>query len=110
MRFTLSLLAIAAIATPAVAQPGAANETVAVTVKISTVGLDLSTNEGRKALNARIESKLRKACEIENASAFSFGGKTIDRACLANARTQARAKAAELAGISSRSGREVAAN
>ncbi len=105
MRFTLPLLAIVAIATPAVA---AADEVV--TVRITTADLNLNTQEGRKALDARINAKLRKACEVESASRYSYGSKVIDRACLANARTQARAKADELAANSSRSGREVAAN
>ena len=108
MRFTLPLLAIVAIATPASAQADATHE--AVTVRISTADLDLSTSEGRKILDARIETKLRKACEIESASNFSYGGKTIDRACLADARAQARARVEQIAGTPSRSGREVAAN
>lgn len=105
MRFVLPLLALAAIATPAVA---AAEEVV--TVKITTADLDLATSEGRKALNARINAKLRKACEIESASRYNYGVKVIDRTCLADARAQARAKAAALAENSSRSGRQVAAN
>lgn len=106
MRYALPLIAIAAIATPSVA---AAEEVV--TVSIATADLDLTTKQGRKALDARIEVELRKACKIEKSrSASLFGSGSIDRICLVNARAKARAQVKKLVEGAGRSEGQVAAS
>lgn len=107
MRFTLPLLALAALAAPAIAAP-AGEETVTVTIAYSDV--DVSTAEGRAALEARIDSRLRKACTLEAASRYSHTRTVVDDRCVAEARAVALAEVERVAALQARSGREVAAN
>lgn len=107
MRFALLLIALAAATAPAVAAP-AAEETV--TVRISYGDVDVTTAEGRAALEARIDARLRKACTLEANSRYTFGRSGVDGKCLADARTAALAEVARLATSEARSGRTVAAN
>ncbi|WDA42547.1 UrcA family protein [Erythrobacter sp. BLCC-B19] len=107
MRFTLPLLALAALAAPAVAAP-AADETV--TVRIGYGDVDVTSAEGRAALEARIEAKLRKACTVESGARYAYGRTVVDSQCVAEARTAALAEVERVASLQSRSGRSVAAN
>lgn len=107
MRFTLPLIALAAIAAPAVAAP-AAEETV--TVRIAYDDVDVTSAEGRAALEARIDAKLRKACTVETASRYTNGRSTIDGKCVADARVAALAEVERVAAVEARNGRAVAAN
>lgn len=106
MRNTLSLIALAALAaTPLSA--AAAEDTR--TVRIAYGDVDVTTAEGRAALEARIDAKLRKACTFE-ASRYTFGIAKVDEKCLADARTVALTEVERVAAIQARSGRTVAAN
>ena len=107
MRFTLALIALAALAVPAVAAPSA-DETV--TVRIDYGDVDVSSTEGRAALEARIDAKLRKACTIEGAARYTYGRASVDSKCMAEARTVALAEVERLASTEARSGRSVSAN
>ncbi len=107
MRFTLPLLALAALAAPAVAAP-AAEQTV--TVRIAYGDVDLTSAEGRAALEARIDAKLRKACALEGTARYSNGRPAIDGKCVAEARVVALAEVERVAAAEARSGRTVAAN
>ena len=91
MRTILPLIALASVAAPALAE-ATADETV-VTVRIDTTGLDVNTNEGRAALEARIDAKLAEACEISTASRYTYGRPVRDEVCIAKARTEALAQA-----------------
>jgi UrcA family protein len=106
MRFTLPLIALAAIAAPIA--PASAEKLV--TVRIGYADVDVTTAEGRAALEARIEARLRKACSLEAAARYSFSRADVDSKCLADARTAARAEIERVAAAEMRSGREVAAN
>ncbi|MBD2842964.1 UrcA family protein [Erythrobacter rubeus] len=106
MRFTLPLLALAAIAAPASAQSG---EEV-VDVRIAIADINLNTAEGRSALEQRIDAQIEKACTIETNSRYGYGRDIIDEKCLANARADALAKVERVAADRARGGREVAAN
>ena len=108
MRFTLSLIALAAIATPVVAAPLDAGQIV--TVRIAYGDLDVNSAEGRAALEARIDAKLRKACTVQGVARYSTGRSTQDAACITEARTAARAEVERVAAAEARSGRAVAAN
>lgn len=107
MRFTLPLIALAAIAAPAVAAP-AADETV--TVRIAYGDVDVTSTEGRAALEARIDATLRKACALEGTARYAHGRAAIDGKCVAEARTAALAEVERVAALEARSGRAVAAN
>ncbi len=107
MRFTLPLIVLAAIATPAVAA-STAEETV--TVRIAYGDVDVTTSEGRAAIEARIDSQLRKACTIETAARYSYGRPAVDAKCVSDARTAALAEVERVASLQARSGRSVAAN
>lgn len=107
MRFTLPLIALAAIAAPAFAAP-AGEETV--TVRIAYGDVDVTSAEGRAALEARIEAKLRKACTVEAASRYAYGRTAIDNKCVADARVAALAEVERVAALEARGGRAVAAN
>jgi UrcA family protein len=107
MRFTLPLIALAALAAPAVAAP-AADETV--TVRIGYGDVDVTTAEGRAALEARIDAKLRKACTVEGANRYTYGRPPIDAKCIADARSTAMAEVERLTSAQASNGRSVAAN
>jgi len=107
MRFTLPLIALFAFAAPAVAAP-AADETV--TVRIAYADVDVATAEGRAALEARIDAKLRKACTVESSGRYTFGRAVVDNKCIADARIVALAEVERLASAEARNGRSVAAN
>jgi UrcA family protein len=108
MRFTLSLIALATIAAPVAAAPLDGEEIV--TVRVAYGDLDVTSAEGRAALEARIEAKLRKACTVEGIARYSNGRSTRDAACLTEARTAALAEVERVAAATARSGRTVAAN
>jgi UrcA family protein len=107
MRFTLPLIALVAIAAPAVAAP-AADDTV--TVRIAYGDVDVATAEGRAALEARIDAKLRKACTVEASGRYTFGRAVVDSKCVADARIAALAEVERVASAEARNGRSVAAN
>jgi UrcA family protein len=106
MRFTLPLIALATLAAPALAAP--AEEVV--TVRIAYGDVDVTTSEGRAALETRIDAKLRKACTVEAAARYSYGRPAIDDRCVAEARTAALAEVDRVVAMQARSGRTVAAN
>ena len=103
MRFTLPLIALAAIAAPV-----AADDTV--TVRIGYGDVDVTTTEGRNAIEARIDAKLRKACTVANAGRYTFGRPAVDSKCVADARTVALAEVERVASAEARNGRAIAAN
>lgn len=107
MRFTLPLIALAAVTAPVAAAP-AADETV--TVRIAYGDVDVTSAEGRNALEARIEAKLRKACTIESNARYAYGRSAVDSQCVAEARTAALAEVERVASLQARNGRSVAAN
>ncbi len=104
MRFILPLLAFAAVAAPAVA----AEEVV--TVRIAYGDVDVTTKEGRVAIEARIDSQLRKACAVEGAARYNQGRTAVDSKCVIEARTAALAEVERVASLEVRSGGTVAAN
>jgi len=112
MRFSLPLIALcgigAAIAAPVAAAPQSGEEVV--TVRIDTSDIDLSSTEGRAALEARIDARLREACTINERSPYGYGRPIRDEACIANARAEALAKAERVAAARQRAGRQAAAN
>jgi UrcA family protein len=108
MRFILPLIALAAVAAPVAAEAAAEQ---AVTVRIAYGDVDVTTPEGRAALEARIDAKLRQACTVEAAGRYSSGRTSVDSKCVAEARTVALAEVERVAMMQqARSGRTVAAN
>ena len=104
MRFTLPLIALAVLAAPAVA----AEDTV--TVKIGYGDVDVTTAEGRAALEARIDARLKKACTTPAAARFWQTRSVVDSKCIADARNAALAEVERIAAAKAGSGRAVAAN
>lgn len=107
MRFALPLIALFAVAAPAVAAPA---DTDTVTVRIAYGDVDVTSAEGRAAIEARIDAQLRKACTIDGASRYAYGRPAIDSKCVADARAVALAEVERVATLEARSGRTVAAN
>lgn len=106
MRLFLSAVALAAaVATPAIA---AGDQTV--TVRVNYADIDLASAEGRAALEARVDSKLREACTVESNSRYGYGRDIVDEKCVAEARTAALAEVERLAAAERRAGGQVAAN
>lgn len=103
MRFTLPLIAFAALATPAAADQ-------LITVKVGYGDIDVTTEEGRAVLEARIDAKLRQACKREGAELYTYGRNLVDEKCVADARTAVRAEVERVAAAEARRGRAVAAN
>jgi UrcA family protein len=108
MRFALPLIALAAVAAPVLAAPQVDAETV--TVRIAYGDIDLTSAEGRAALEARIDAKLRKACTVEGIARYSSGRTVRDDSCVTEARAAALAEVERVAAAEARSGRAVAAN
>ncbi|WP_084662574.1 UrcA family protein [Erythrobacter sanguineus] len=111
MRFTLPLIAlsaVAAITAPAIAAPQAAEQTVLV--RIAYGDIDLTSAEGRAALEARIDAKLRQVCTVQGIGRFSNGRAVRDESCITEARTAALAEVERVAAYEARRGRAIAAN
>ncbi len=108
MRFILSAIALAAIATPAAVAAQAAEDVV--TVRIDFADIDLSKSEDRAKLEARVEAELREACTIEANSRYGFGRDIVDEKCIADARAAANAQVERVAAAEARSGGNVSAN
>jgi len=100
MRFILPLIALAAAA------PLAAET---VTLRVAYGDVDVTSNEGRAALEARIDAKLRKACKLEGAGRYTFGRTVIDEKCVADVRIAALAEVERVAAAEARAGRAIAA-
>lgn len=82
MRFILPLIALAALAAPAAAEQ-------VVTVKIGYGDIDVTTAEGRAALEARIDARLKKACALPATARYTHTGTAVDSKCIADARSAA---------------------
>lgn len=104
MRFTLPLIALAALATPAFA----AEEVV--DVRVSFADLDLGSDAGRAALETRIAQELRKVCVVEGAGRYATGRSKRDSKCVAEGLAMAKVEVERVASLQQRRGREVAAN
>jgi UrcA family protein len=110
MRYTLSLVALAALAAVPVSAPvSAANAENVRTVRIAYGDVDVTTAEGRAAIEARIDAKLRKACSLD-ASRYTYGRPVVDSQCVTKARAAALTEVERLASGQTRGGRTVAAN
>lgn len=105
MRFILPLIALAA---PAIALAAPADETV--TLRVGYADVDVTSAEGRAALEARIDAKLRQACKLDGAARYTYGRTVVDQKCVAEARVAALAEVERVAAAEARSGRAVAAN
>ena len=104
MRFTLPLIALAALATPALA-----TEQV-VKVRVSYADLDVTSDAGRAAFESRAAAKLRKVCAAKGVARYNFNRTVRDEKCVADALAAARIEVERVAAAEQRRGREVAAN
>lgn len=104
MRFLLPLIALAAVAAPAVAADDV------VTVRIAYGDVDVTTPEGRAAIEARIDARLRKACTLESTARYTSGRTVVDGKCVTEARAAALAEVERVAMRDGRSAGTVAAN
>lgn len=103
----LPLAALALLSAPAIAGT-TADDTV--TVRIGYGDVDVTSAEGRAALEARIDSQVRKACTIEGVSRYAYGRSAVDSKCVAEARIAALAEVERVAALEARNGRAIAAN
>lgn len=108
MRYTLPLIALAAVAAPVLAAPLTSEETV--TLRVVYGDVDVTTAEGRAVLEARIDAKLRRVCKIGATARYTYGRTLIDEKCVAEARSAALAEVERVAAAEARRGRAVAAN
>ncbi len=104
MRFTLPLIALAALATPA-----QATEQL-IDVRVSYADLDVTSEAGRAAFESRVAAKLRKVCAARGVARYNFNRTTRDEQCVADALAAARIEVERVATAQQRRGREVAAN
>ncbi|MEQ8411808.1 MAG: UrcA family protein [Erythrobacter sp.] len=107
MRLALPLIALAALAAPAVAAPQGTNDVV--TVRIAYDDLDLAKAKDRAVLEQRVDAQLRRACTLPSRPAYVVGP-LVDEKCVDEARTVALAEVERVAAAEARRGREVAAN
>ena len=91
---SISLFALAVIASAATITPTVAAESAMVTSSVRTVDLDLSTSAGQRELNARIAMAAREVCG--SASDVDLEGKNAIRACREETIAQAAAQREQL--------------
>ncbi len=104
MRFTLPLIALVALAAPAIATEKT------VDVRVSYADLDVTSDAGRATLEARLAAKLREACTIESPVRYVIGRTRRDERCIADGLANAKAEVERVAAAEQRLGREIAAN
>lgn len=86
----------AAAATPSLAAAGSGEPVSRMTMTISTADLDLATPEGQRKLDHRVEKAVRTVCRV---TSQTTGTRILSQdalACLAKARSEARAQVAAL--------------
>lgn len=88
-------LIAAGLAALSITHPAAAQNATASTRTVSYADLDLSTAQGRVALDARVRSAARQVCEI-GAASVSLAEQTADRACMARAVSSAQQQFASI--------------
>ncbi|MEM7689497.1 MAG: UrcA family protein [Pseudomonadota bacterium] len=96
--FTLALtpiLASASIGLAGITAPAFAGETIRKTQTVTAKGLDLNTVEGQKMLEQRVEIAARRVCDY-NGRPTATRLRKEERACLAQARANARQQVAAL--------------
>ena len=108
MRVAFSLIALAAVAAPAFAAQPVDIETV--TVEIPYGDVDVTSAEGRAALEARVEAKLVEACIRDVTLRFAHGRSAIDQKCVKDAKVVALAEVARVAAVGTENALKVAAN
>jgi UrcA family protein len=81
-----------AVAVVAVAQPAAAAEWETRSVQVSTAGIDLASEGGRKHLDRRLAQAARLVCGIP--SSADLAGQRAARECREEAVTRARSELA----------------
>ncbi|MFN9633907.1 MAG: UrcA family protein, partial [Erythrobacteraceae bacterium] len=79
-------------------------------LRVAYGDVDVTSTEGRAALEARIDAKLREACKLEGAGRYTFGRTVIAEKCVADVRIAALAEVERIAAAEARAGRAVAAN
>lgn len=94
----------AAAATPGLAAASSGEPAERMTLTISAADLDLSTPEGQRKLDNRVEKAVRTVCRVTSPTT---GTRILSRdalACLAKARADARAQVAALKSEAQRGG------
>ncbi len=86
----------ATAATPSLAAAGSGEPVSRMTLKISTADLDLSTAEGQRKLDHRVAKAVRTVCRVTNPTTGTRILSQDALACLAKARSEARAQVAAL--------------
>ena len=94
----------AATATPSLATAGNGEPVSRMTMTISAADLDLATVEGQRKLDHRVEKAVRTVCRINNPTTGTRILSQDALACLAKARSEARAQVAALKSEQQRGG------
>jgi UrcA family protein len=76
--------------------PALASEVGPMSIDVSTAGLDLSTADGQKTLERRVERAVRKACSTNTVTTGTRIPSQEAKACLARARADAEQQVAAL--------------
>ncbi len=84
--------------------PAYAGEPEKMTVKIEVADINLSTPEGQRALDRRIEAAARTVCQANSPQTGTRIVNNSARACIAKARAEVRQHAANLARDQQRGG------
>ncbi len=97
-------LAVASLGLAATSAPAFAGTTDARSVEISAAGLDLSTPEGQRMLDQRINQAARKVCGYDKVRTGTRIRSHESVECLAKARASAKSQVATLIADQQRGG------
>lgn len=87
-------IAAAAVGLAVTATPALAGNSIIKTVEVTAAGLDLSTVEGQRILDKRVEAAARKVCGVETVSTGSRIKSLNERACYKKALAGAKRQVA----------------
>ena len=94
----------AAAATPTLAAAGNGDAAVRMTMTVPTADLDLATPEGQRKLDQRVAKAVRTVCRVNQPTTGTRILSQDALACLAKARSEARAQVAALKSEAQRGG------
>ena len=87
-------IAAAAVGLAVTATPALAGNSIVKTVEVTAVGLDLSTPEGQRILDKRVEAAAREVCGVETISTGTRIKSLNERSCYRKALAGAKRQVA----------------
>lgn len=97
-------IAAAAVGLAVTATPALAGNSIVQTIEVTAAGLDLSTPEGQRMLDKRVEAAARNVCGVESVSTGTRIRSLNERTCYQKALAGAKRQIATLVADQQRGG------